>query len=55
VRAFHAGLLFAATVLTVYAVVSRWPLPRPAWTPYLAPYAIGAVAMFWVIDRIGAF
>jgi hypothetical protein len=25
------------------------------WTPYVAPYGIGAIAAFWVIDRVQAF
>jgi hypothetical protein len=49
-------LLFVAAVLSVLALVPRFPLSRrPAWLPLSAPYAIGGVAMFWVIQRIAAF
>ena len=48
-------LLFVAAVLVMRALVVRLPIPRPAWTPYLVPYAIGSVAMFWVVERVGAF
>ncbi len=27
----------------------------PQWTRILPAYAIGTLAMFWVIERIGAF
>lgn len=48
-------LLFIAGVLTLFAVVSRvkWTIPR--WAPLIAPYAIGSVAMLWVIERVAAF
>ncbi len=48
-------LLFIAVVLGSLAVLQRiWiPLPRVASTA--APYAIGTVAMFWVIQRIASF
>jgi hypothetical protein len=26
----------------------------PSWTETVPPYAIGSVAMFWVIQRVGA-
>jgi hypothetical protein len=48
-------LMFVASVLIVIAVWSRLPLRLPKWAPSLAPYAIGAVAMFWVFERIAAF
>jgi hydrogenase/urease accessory protein HupE len=48
-------LLFVAFALGVGAVLRRVPMPRRAWLPYAVPYAIGCVAMFWVIERIGAF
>ena len=48
-------LIFVALVLAARAVIVRLPLPNPAWMPYALPYAIGSVAMFWVIERIGAF
>lgn len=48
-------LLFVGAVLTVRASLARLPVRWPRATPYLAPYAIGTLAMFWVIERIGAF
>ena len=48
-------LIFVAIVLAARAVIVRLPLPNPAWMPYALPYVIGSVAMFWVIERIGAF
>ena len=48
-------LLFVAAALVLRALVVRLALPRPAWTKYLVPYAIGSVAMFWVVERVGAF
>ncbi len=30
-------------------------LPRPAWAWAVPPYAIGSLAVFWVIQRIAAF
>ncbi len=48
-------LLFVAAALALGALIVRLPVPRPAWTAYLVPYAIGSVAMFWVVERVGAF
>jgi hydrogenase/urease accessory protein HupE len=48
-------LLFVAAVLAVIFVLARIPRRWPRWAETLPPYAIGAVAMFWVIERIGAF
>ncbi len=48
-------LLFVAVALSAAAALRRTPVHRQAWLPYAAPYAIGAIAMFWVIERIGAF
>jgi len=52
-------LVFIASVLGI-AILARQAqrritLPRPAWVWRLPPYAIGAVAAFWFIQRIGAF
>jgi hypothetical protein len=30
-------------------------LPHPTWLWRVAPYAIGALASFWLVDRIAAF
>jgi hydrogenase/urease accessory protein HupE len=48
-------LLFVAVVVLVRIVLARMQLPRAAWAPYLVPYAIGGIAMFWVLERVGAF
>jgi hypothetical protein len=33
----------------------RFPVMQQQWLSYATPYAIGGVAMFWVIERIAAF
>lgn len=48
-------LLFIAAALVFIGVVRRRPVPLPAWLALGPPYAIGGVAMFWVIQRIAAF
>jgi hydrogenase/urease accessory protein HupE len=48
-------LLFVAALLLVFALVRRIRLRTPRWTPYAVPYAIGAVAMSWVFERVLAF
>jgi hydrogenase/urease accessory protein HupE len=48
-------LLFVAAVLVVIAVARRLSLRWPRWADHAMPYAIGSVAMFWVIERVGAF
>jgi hypothetical protein len=47
--------LFIGAVLAFIALVHRVPIPLPRWAQLVPPYAIGATAMFWVIERIGAF
>lgn len=52
-------LLFIASALAVNALARRairqFGLPRPAWVWRIAPYGIGSMAMYWVIQRISAF
>lgn len=52
-------LLFIASVFAVIAlarqVTRRVGVSPPAWAWHVPPYAIGSVAMFWVIQRIAAF
>jgi hypothetical protein len=48
-------LMFIATVLAVFALARRMRLFRPRWAGLAAPYAIGSVAMFWVVERVAAF
>jgi hydrogenase/urease accessory protein HupE len=48
-------LMFVAFAVGARAVLTRLPAPKQAWTSYAPPYAIGCVAMFWVIERLAAF
>ena len=48
-------IAFIAVVLTIIALVRRLPLRAPRWAELIPPYAIGSVAMFWVIQRVVAF
>jgi hydrogenase/urease accessory protein HupE len=48
-------LLFVAVVVSLVALARRVNFPAPRWAPLVPPYAIGTVAMFWVIERIAAF
>jgi hypothetical protein len=52
-------LLFVASVFAVMAlarrIMRRIDMPRPAWAWAVPPYAIGGLAVFWVIQRIAAF
>jgi hydrogenase/urease accessory protein HupE len=48
-------LLFIATVLCLFMLARGIRIPRPRWAGLAAPYAIGSIAMFWVIERISAF
>jgi hydrogenase/urease accessory protein HupE len=47
--------LFIGVVLSLIALVRRVRIAFPRWIEVVPPYAIGAVAMFWVIQRIAAF
>jgi hydrogenase/urease accessory protein HupE len=51
-------LVFIAFVFAVLAVaqqvVRRIVVPRPAWAWRVAPYAIGSVSAFWLIQRVAA-
>jgi len=52
-------LMFVGAVLTVIAVGwrvgQRVRLSQPAWLWRIAPYAIGALASFWLVERVAAF
>lgn len=48
-------LIFVGVALGGGALLGRLALPQRSWMPYVAPYAIGSIAMFWVIERVGAF
>ena len=48
-------LLFVGAVLSVMALMHRVRIRAPAWAELVPAYAIGAVAMFWVIQRTASF
>jgi hypothetical protein len=47
--------LFIGVVLSLIALARRVHISFPRWTELVPPYAIGTIAMFWVIQRITAF
>ena len=47
--------LFIGVVLAFIALLRRIRIPLPRWAGLVPPYAIGATAMFWVIQRIAGF
>lgn len=47
--------LFMGAVLSVMALIARANRPLPRWTELVPAYAIGSVAMFWVIERTLSF
>lgn len=52
-------LLFIASVFTVIALARqatrRIGMSQPEWAWRVPPYAIGSIAVFWIIQRIAAF
>ena len=52
-------LMFVGAVLTVIAVgrraAQRLQLPQTAGLWRIAPYAIGGLASFWLVERLTAF
>ncbi len=53
--AWRSGqLLFIVAVLAVIAVARGLPVALPAWSWRVPPYAIGAIASFWLIERLAA-
>ncbi len=52
-------LLFIACVFAIFAlarqIARRVSLPQPAWAWAVPPYAIGSLAILWVIERIATF
>ena len=52
-------LMFVGAVLTVFAVgcraARRLQWSQAAWLWRIAPYAIGALASFWLVERVTAF
>ena len=45
-------LLFVTAVLFVIWVIKKWGPSFPPWSRYTAPYVIGSMAMFWLIQRV---
>jgi hydrogenase/urease accessory protein HupE len=48
-------LLFIAAMLTITALIQRLRVAWPHQAGLAAPYAIGSIAMYWVIERVAAF
>ena len=48
-------LIFVVCILGLGALLLRLPVKPPQWSRAVAAYAIGTVAMFWVLERISAF
>jgi hydrogenase/urease accessory protein HupE len=48
-------LLFVGAVLALVALIRIRRRSLPAWLDLVPPYAIGTIAMFWVIERVAAF
>lgn len=48
-------LFFVAVVIAVISLGRTVPLTLPRWAPLAPPYAIGSVAMFWVMERVAEF
>jgi len=46
--------LFIGVVLFLIALTRRVRIPFPRWAELVPPYAIGTIAMFWVIQRLTA-
>jgi hydrogenase/urease accessory protein HupE len=47
--------LFIGAALSLILLVRRMQLPIPQWVQLIPPYAIGAVASFWLIQRVAPF
>jgi hydrogenase/urease accessory protein HupE len=48
-------LLFIAVSLSLIVLIRRIRFDFPGWAARVPPYAIGSLAMFWVIQRVAAF
>jgi hydrogenase/urease accessory protein HupE len=48
-------LVFVVAALSLIVLIRRMRFDFPGWAARVPPYAIGSLAMFWVIQRIGAF
>jgi len=47
--------MFVGVALSAITVARRTRIPWPLWAELVPPYAIGGVAMFWVIERLSGF
>ncbi len=47
--------LFIGAVLSFLFLIRRIPVPIPRWAEVVPPYAIGSLAMFWVLQRLATF
>jgi len=47
--------LFIGVLLLLIVLARRVRISFPRWTELVPPYAIGTIAMFWVIQRLTAF
>jgi hydrogenase/urease accessory protein HupE len=48
-------LLFVGGVIALVALIRIRRRSLPTWLQLVPPYAIGTIAMFWVIERVAAF
>jgi hydrogenase/urease accessory protein HupE len=48
-------LIFVGLALAIGSALSQLPALRSRWAENALSYAIGSVAMFWVIERVAAF
>jgi len=48
-------LVFVAAILAIIAMARRTRVELPHWAALAPPYAIGCIAMFWVIQRVATF
>ena len=52
-------LLFIAAILSIMELgrwfVRRQAIPQPTWAWRIAPYSIGGIAAFWMVQRVAAF
>lgn len=48
-------LSFVAAVFAVLALARRASVTWPRWVEFVPPYAIGSIAMYWVLERTQGF
>lgn len=48
-------LMFVAVVLLLQWIIRKVDFTLPTWAEKVPPYAIGGLAMFWVIERVVGF